>query len=192
MPAQSFLEHNGMTMNRYTIGVLVLLVMGIHGPAAAQVAGADTTSEIALGSPWPSVAAGLGVGAVGLIGGAAFGASLAANRDFGALMGAYLGAAVGMSMGMAIGVHVGNRQRGDAGRTFLAGLGFSLVAPLLLGYAIDDASADLFLLVPLTQVWVMTAVERTTARSRLRDRRWSVGIGPDGNGRVALGVGLRF
>ncbi|MEW5927141.1 MAG: hypothetical protein AB1941_06645 [Gemmatimonadota bacterium] len=117
--------------------------------------------------------AGLAGGAAGLLGGALLGYVVetgltgCAGEEWCGFRGVLLGGVVGEVTMLPLGVHLANRGRGSYGSgvaaTALVGVGALLVAA-----GMGDAVPATALLVPAAQLAAAVAVEKSTARKKLR------------------------
>jgi len=178
------------------IAPLVLAVANAHAqrsapPFLSVPQPVDTQSSTLM----LSVGLGLGLGLAGfLVGGAAgYGLSSGCSEDWCQLPGVFVGAAAGGTFGMALGVHLGNRRQGNLALDCLAGAGVwgvGFVTLVLWSGWKPPATSVLAWAIPTVQLITTILVEQATARSRAGPAK--VSVVPDGNGGVALDLGVPF
>lgn len=120
----------------------------------------DNTGRMVLG--------GLGLGAVGLAGGAALGYAIARqgcddDEWFCGWGGMAISGLSGVSFGIPLGTHLGNRRQGNLERAMLASLGVGGVG-LLAAVAAGDSAGPIIVAVPVVQLVVSISIELKTGR----------------------------
>jgi hypothetical protein len=139
------------------------------------------------------IAAGMGLGAVGVLAGG-LAASLFASGctgDYCRLEAVVLGAGAAGTVGMAVGVHLGNRRRGNLALDVMVATAIWVpgVAVAVSG-AGEGGTLLLFVAMPVAQLAATVAVERAVGRSRLSAGEVSVSVLPSLDGSAALSVSL--
>ncbi|MEN8144183.1 MAG: hypothetical protein ABFS14_04455 [Gemmatimonadota bacterium] len=161
--------------------------------AAAQAVSVERGAFPEQGNLWASYGLATGIGAAGFVAGfiAAADASGGDCEDLSCLEAGFYGGALLGTFGVALGAHLGNRRRGNLGLDFAtaAGIWGLGIGPLLLGGDTGgDGAAILFVAVPIAQVLVTAAVDRSVGRKREREHNGSLGLSvlPTTDGGIAL------
>lgn len=178
-------------MNRRSAAILpqILLALTLCGALTGTVATTPLQAQAIPAEPSfaKPILAGLGLGAVGFLGGAFAGSLFSKGCDgaFCELGGAAGGALIGESAGMGLGVHLGNRQRGNLPLDLVTAAGSATGALLLLNSSEED-EGRLLLLALAVQTTATVAVERISGRAR--ERRAALSIAPTREGAIRIGV----
>jgi len=159
--------------------VVPLVLVTVLRPSHAQrlsspaVGRQFATREEGQGSAGGSIAAGIGLGLAGFLGGGLTASTMArhcTSNEYCQLEAAFYGAAAGGTLGMALGVHLGNHRRGNFALDFLTGAavwgaGIGVAAATHWDTGVTWAA---FITIPIAQLATTVAVERGTGRSKAR------------------------
>ena len=164
----------------------------IPAAAEAQVTSEDQSEFPTQGSRWASYGLATGIGAAGFVAGFLAAADAVGGdcEELDCLEAGFYGAAALGTFGVALGSHLGNRRRGNLGLDFAvaAGIWGLGIGPLLLAGNSGNGAAVLLVAVPIAQVIVATALDRSVGRKKERKRNGHVGLSvlPTTDGGIAL------
>ena len=143
----------------------LLLLLSLYGATASAQSIAPEPN------PTAPILAGLGLGAIGFLGGAVAGSKLSepCSGDLCNLGGAAVGALIGETIGMSLGVHLGNRRRGNYGLDLLTSTGISaLTLAVEASRNYDNNAGKLLVVGVIAQITGTVVVERGVRRAKAR------------------------